>query len=89
MKKIKICSVIFTVLSGIGICLSTIKLIVQYNGFAILNQSGGAKSSFVAVKADDSFWIYIITFVLVVISAALWLLYKKRKFNKEQGNDKV
>ena len=79
VKKIKICSIIFTVLSGIGICLSIIKLIIQYNGFAILNHLGGAKSSFVAVKADDSFWIYIITFVLVVISAAVWLLYKRKK----------
>lgn len=40
MKKIKVCSIILTVLSVIGICLSIIKLIAQYNGFAILKHSG-------------------------------------------------
>lgn len=44
-----------TVLSGIGICLSTIKLIVQYNGFAMLKHSEGANGWFVVVKAGDSF----------------------------------
>lgn len=57
MKKIKVCSIILTVLSVIGICLSIIKLIAQYNGFAILKHSGGANGWFVAVKASDSFLI--------------------------------
>jgi len=47
-------------LSVIGICLSIIKLIAQYNGFAILKHSGGANGWFVAVKASDSFLIYIV-----------------------------
>ena len=64
MKKIKVCSIILTVLSVIGICLSIIKLIAQYNGFAILKHSGGANGWFVAVKASDSFLIYIVTFVI-------------------------
>ena len=45
MKKIKVCSIILTVLSVIGICLSIIKLIAQYNGFAILKHSGGAEGT--------------------------------------------
>ena len=79
VKKIKVCSIILTVLSVIGICLSIIKLIAQYNGFAILKHSGGANGWFVAVKASDSFLIYIVTFVLALFSVALWLLYKKKK----------
>lgn len=55
MKKIKVCGIMLTVLSGIGICLSTIKLIVQYNGFAMLKHSEGANGWFVVVKAGDSF----------------------------------
>lgn len=83
MKKIKVCSIILTVLSVIGICLSIIKLIAQYNGFAILKHSGGANGWFVAVKASDSFLIYIVTFVLALFSVALWLLYKKKRINRK------
>lgn len=79
MKKIKVCSIIFTVLSVIGICLSIIKLIMQYNGFVMLKNSGGANGWFVAVKASNSFLIYIITVALALFSTALWLLYKKKK----------
>ena len=75
VKKIKVCSIILTVLSVIGICLSIIKLIAQYNGFAILKHSGGANGWFV---------IYIVTFVLALFSVALWLLYKKKKGSTER-----
>ena len=82
VKKIKVCSIILTV---IGICLSIIKLIAQYNGFAILKHSGGANGWFVAVKASDSFLIYIVTFVLALFSVALWLLYKKKKDQQKES----
>ncbi len=84
MKKIKVCGIILTVLSGIGICLSIIKLMAQYNGYAMLKHSEGAKSWFVAVKVGDSYLIYIVTFVLILLSAALWLLYKRKKQQNSQ-----
>ena len=85
VKKIKVCSIILTVLSVIGICLSIIKLIAQYNGFDILKHSGGANGWFVAVKASDSFLIYIVTFVRALFSVALCLLYKNKKVQQRES----
>ena len=85
MKKIKVCSIILTVPSVIGICLSIIKLIAQYNGFAILKHSGGANGWLEAVKERDRFLIYIVTFVLALFSVALWLLYKKKKDQQRES----
>lgn len=84
MKKIKVCSIILTVLSVIGICLSIIKLIAQYNGFAILKHSGGANGWFVAVKASDSFLIYIVTFVLALFSVAAMAVIQEKKGSTER-----
>ena len=85
VKKIKICSIIITVLSGIGICISAIKLIAQYNGVSVLNHSGGANDWFMAVKAGDSLLIYIITFILVLLSVILWLIYKRKKIQQRDS----
>ena len=85
MKKIKVCSIILTVLSVIGICLSIIKLIAQYNGFAILKHSGGSNGWFVAINTKENKAVYIVTFVLALFSVALWLLYKKKKDQQRES----
>ena len=85
MKKIKVCSIILTVLSVIGICLSIIKLIAQYNGFAILKHSGGANGWLVSLKGSDGGSADIVTFVLALFSVALWLLYKKKKDQQRES----